>query len=272
MNQFFCGVLLFLCSLPGYTWNAAGHQLIAQIAYDNLTPQAKRLSSTSFAVPNASLEYYFVINATWLDAIRHKNIHQFDKWHYIDIPFSKDKSTLPPVEPKNALWAIKQAQRVLSQNSSPQKSKSFFLKVLIHVVGDIHQPLHTATKISRRFPQGDLGGNLYTFSKTPKAKNMHQYWDSAAGTLKKESWIARKIHAFKLEAQWPCAKINQPYSIEHWLNDTHAVARTQAYSIRTHKRPDNQYQQKVITLSEQQIAFAGCRLAFLLNEIAAADS
>lgn len=257
------------CSFTSYSWNATGHQLVAQIAYNHLTPEGKRLCSTVFDVSEASLEPYFVSISTWLDAIRKKNVHQFDAWHYVDIPFTRDKSKLPAVNQRNALWAIKQAQQVLLSNKTNRGKKALYLKILIHVTGDIHQPLHAATKVSKRLPEGDLGGNLYLFSASPVGKNLHQYWDNGAGILHHNSWNELKMQAIQIERKWPCKAETAQSKPEYWLNQSHQLAINQAYSIRTHKQPSIQYQNHAQRLSEQQIAFAGCRLAYTINKIAA---
>jgi hypothetical protein len=251
MYRFIALLFFVIGSSSGYAWNAAGHKLVAQIAYDNLTPAAKHRCSTLFNLPDKSLEPYFIKSSVWLDEIRKSKTHQFDTLHYIDIPFSKDKSKLPPIKPRNALWAIKQAILVLSSNKSSTASKTLYLKILIHVVGDIHQPLHAATKVSRRLPKGDLGGNLYLLSKSPVGKNLHQYWDKGAGKLTNHVLKNIKREAHLLEIKWSCGAANKQKNPDEWLIGTHALARTYAYAIRTHKKPNSNYQHTARTISQQ---------------------
>lgn len=260
-------VLFIIYSITGYTWNAAGHKLVAQIAYDNLSPQAKKRCSQIFQIKEQDLAPYFVTVSTWLDEIRKRNAHQFNSLHYIDIPFTKDKSKLPKVKPRNALWAIKQAVLILSSNKTNNATKALNLKILIHVVGDIHQPLHVSTKVSRRLPKGDLGGNLYLFSSSPYGKNLHQYWDNGAGILNNKTLKETKIKAHLLEKNWPCSSVKQQIKPEQWVESAHFIAVNQVYSIRTHKRPNKDYQYITRQTTEQQIALAGCRLANVLNTI-----
>lgn len=250
-----------------YAWNAAGHQLVAQIAYDNLSPAAKKMCVALLNVKEHSLESSFIASSVWLDEIRKKHVHQFNTLHYIDIPFTKDQSPLPAAKPRNALWAIKQSIEVLSAKTTSKTSKALYLKILIHVMGDIHQPLHTATKVSRRLPKGDLGGNLYVL-KSPLGKNLHQYWDSGAGKLTRNKIKYLKNEVHWLENKWSCNVANTNLNPEAWLRSTHALAINQAYSIRTHKKPNKLYQKKAQSISQQQIVFAGCRLAYVLNSLA----
>jgi hypothetical protein len=229
------------------------------------------MCSKIFAIKNTHvLQIYFIDISTWLDKIRKENVHQFDTLHYIDLAFSKDKSKLPQVNPRNALWAIKEAIAVLSYSKTNPLSKALNLKILIHVLGDIHQPLHTATKVSRRLPKGDLGGNLYSL-KSPYGTNLHQYWDNGAGTLTKGSFPVIKLKAYLLEKRWPCSMADDDKGPEGWIIESHNLAIEQAYSIKTHSKPSKKYRYNTIRLVDQQIALAGCRLAMILNKIAASS-
>jgi hypothetical protein len=255
-------------SLAAYTWNAAGHKLVAQIAYDHLSPAAQQMCLDYLNIKDPKvLESSIIVASTWLDLIRKNKAYHFNQFHYVDLPFSKDKSKLPKIKQRNALWAINKALLVLSSNKESQSSKALNLKILLHLVGDIHQPLHAATKISRRFPRGDLGGNLYLLSKSPFGKNLHQYWDNGAGTLiaKQSKDIQTKAHV--LEKKWPCSVANQDKKPEQWLFDAHYIAVHQAYSIKGHRNPSKNYQKRTKEIVEQQISFAGCRLATLLNAL-----
>lgn len=268
MYRIFTVLFLFSYSLLSYSWNATGHKVVAQIAFDNLSPEAKQMCSRIFKIQNPrELQAYFINESTWLDRIRKKNNHQFDTLHYADIPFSKDKTKLPPMRQRNALSAIKEAIEVVSSDTANNSAKVLNLKILIHVVGDIHQPLHTATKVSKRYPKGDLGGNLFTL-KSPYGANLHQYWDTGAGTLTNGTWPVVKMKAYLLEKRWPCTVANKLTQSEEWVNASHTLAMTQAYSIRTHSKPSKKYRFNTIQIIDQQIAFAGCRLAKVLNDIA----
>lgn len=268
MRRFVFLLFLSVFNSTGYTWNAAGHKLLAQIAYDNLSPQAKKMCSQILQVKEQALPFYFVKLSTWMDEIRRRNVHQFDSLHYVDLPFSKDRTKLPKVRPRNALWAIHQAILNLSSPKTSNAIKALNLKILIHVVGDLHQPLHAATKVSRRLPKGDLGGNLYLFSRGSLGKNLHQYWDSGAGFLKKRNLLETKVQALILEKLYPCKLAIEQKKPEQWAQSAHFIAVNQAYSIRTHQKPSIRYQYMVQHTVQQQLAFAGCRLAYVLNNIA----
>src|SRR4029077_175920 len=127
----------------------------------------------------------FMIRSTWADQIKHEsgytpdgvpgsngnlpegaasaqNIGYKDKlqhryWHFIDIPFSVDGTKLPPVPTPNAETQIAAFRKVLAAASADDDLKSYDLTWLLHIAGDIHQPLHCVTRVSSAEPDGDKG-------------------------------------------------------------------------------------------------------------------
>src|SRR5207302_1414528 len=79
-------------------------------------------------------------------------------WHFVDTPFSTDGTTLPALPTPNAGTQIATFRAVLASND-PDEKKSYDLVWIEHLVGDVHQPLHSATRVSHTDPNGDNGGN-----------------------------------------------------------------------------------------------------------------
>lgn len=271
MFRFFVFIFTVVIHLQAYSWNAIGHRLVAQIAYDNLTPEAKEMVNKY----NRSLDSHnrfsnFIFAATWLDMIRSRDVHWYDHLHYMDIPFSLDDTPLPSISEVNALWAIKESLKTLSSKYSSIKDKGLSLRILVHVVGDVHQPMHTVSQISIKYPQGDLGGNLYPLGKNPIGANLHQYWDNGAGLLKKRSKKFRVANKAKqLEEKWPCNQSELTQNPYQWILESNKLAVSKAYAIQKGAVPDKKYQRRSQKLVERQIVFAGCRLAILLNSLSA---
>lgn len=269
MSRIWAFVFLSLCAWNNYAWNGLGHRLMAQIAYDQLSTQSRAL----FDKYNQSLAPYspsfdFIAAAAWLDQIRRDEVHSFDNLHYVDIPFSKGSEPLPPIQKNNALSGIEQAVRVLSSRKTSDAEKGLSLRILIHLVGDVHQPLHTATRISKKFPNGDKGGNLFPLARNPFGRNLHQYWDNGGGyLLGRRSKAQLKEEAWKLEQKWSCNEANAQIQPEQWASESHEIAVKQAYKAREHQVPRKSYQRMVQRITQKQILFAGCRLGALLNRI-----
>lgn len=262
------GLLLVGCNL--YAWNALGHKIVAQIAYDNLNPHAKQIcdeyiNTKDYFPPSPD----FVAAAPWLDKIRGDDVHWFDSLHYINIPFSKSRNqALPPINAKNVLFGVKQAITVLNSTEASKADKALNLRILIHLMGDIHQPLHTATKVSRRLPKGDKGGNLLLLGRNPIGKNIHQFWDNGGGYLTGRNKIERvRSKAAQLEKQGTCAAAQLKMHPEEWVEDAHQIALGKVYTIASGRVPTKRYKLNAQLITQQQLWLAGCRLAAVLNNL-----
>jgi hypothetical protein len=266
MLRIFYAITASLFLLTSYAWNFQGHQVIAQIAYDHLTPQAKNIAAKylnprSKKTPNAS----FISAAIWLDLIKFRNIHWYDSFHYINIPFSTDGTTIPSIESRNIVWGINNAVSILSNPKIKRADKRLALFILIHLVGDIHQPLHAATKVSTRWPKGDLGGNLFRLGSNEVGTNLHKYWDNGAGLYIGRSLIKNK--ASLLEKKRSCIQFDNQNNPEQWAKESHELAVNQAYHIHFKEKPTKHYQLNAQRIVKRQTLMAGCRLAFLLNTL-----
>ena len=261
-------VLLFLSisnTTQVFSWNALGHRLITQIAYDNLTRHEKSVFNRYNRAIEDDLSKSLVNSSVWLDKIRFRT-HNYDAMHYIDIPFSTDGTHLPILAKTNAISAIEHSKEVLLSSKTNNRSKGIALRILIHVAGDIHQPLHTTTRISWRYPDGDRGGNLVVLHKNKVARNLHAYWDKGAGLFvgKRRFGVAWVKHrAAEIENRRPCSLTLTDVNPWHWAQESHELAIRNAYG----KNGDIYYQYAAQQIVEQRVAVAGCRLATLLHQI-----
>ena len=248
-----------------WSWNQLGHQLVAQIAYNHLSPHTKRIYNKY----NHAIDYRSFVNAApWLDTIRNPDDLAM---HYIDIPFSPDKSAFSKPDKINAVSAIEKANKVLADRYSSLYEKGYALRILLHVVGDVHQPMHAVSMYSKRFPNGDKGGNLQRFKKNPIASNLHSWWDRGGGLLKaKNKYSNAQINrrARAIERRHPCDTVSISNDPQVWANESHEIAINQAYQVGLHEKPSKPYQSMTKAVSEERIALAGCRLAALLNKLA----
>lgn len=266
-------ILALLISLVGtaYSWNALGHRLVAEIAYQHLTKAAKkRFNCYNHALDKAYRPQSLVNSAAWLDTVRDPAQPWLGKIHYIDLPFSFDKTPLKPVDKINAVVAINSAEEVL-QGQYSDFDKGISLRILLHVVGDIHQPLHASTLFSKRFRRSDKGGNLFFLKANPIANNLHHYWDNGGGLLisnKKYNASLLAKRAQSIEKRWPCKPQQMTLNPMKWAQESHRIAIHQAYQkISPGQKPTKAYQRQVKAITEHQIALAGCRLAALLEQI-----
>ncbi|KTC86703.1 S1/P1 nuclease [Legionella brunensis] len=272
LNFLISSLILGLCVVSkGYSWNSLGHRLVAQIAYHHLTPHTKQvLNHYNHALDKVYRPQNLINAAVWLDSLRYRNNLWLGAKHYIDIPFSFDGTELIEADEINAVSAITSAKELMQDNLVNDFEKGFTLRILLHVVGDIHQPLHAANQFSIKHPRGDLGGNLFPLKANPVATNLHAYWDKGGGLLntgKHYSSTQLDKRAYAIEKRWPCHLQEMTLDPQLWAQESHQLAIHNAYQIRAGEKPSKKYQQMVRVTAEKRIALAGCRLAALLNQI-----
>jgi hypothetical protein len=143
-------ILLFLPATV-LAWGGEGHQIVALIAEDRLTPEAKagmhELLGEDVSISDAEI-------ANWADQIRRER-RNTAPWHYVDIPTTQPSydATRDGNDGDNVIDAIDRFEKVLADKSKPKAERAEALKFVVHFVGDVHQPLHCADR------DGDRGGN-----------------------------------------------------------------------------------------------------------------
>jgi hypothetical protein len=292
------GIITFVTaisfSLSAQAWWDGGHMIVANIAYLYLTPKAK--ASINELMPYMAYEntikhrydyrpshpnYTFMSLSHWADDIKsYPNfIRGFTTWHYIEDAYSIDNTPTPALVPRdNVVTAINNLKSSLHSKAANPYVKVRALALLIHFVGDIHQPLHAGELYSKQFPHGDRGGNSYAISYYEadgyKINNLHKLWDSAIAVYPKLGFrynvndepsidvLSRKIAEALPKDKLLVANDLNP---KHWQKESHLLA------INAHQTPYNQvppttYIEENSKVLKRQLALAGYRLAGLLNK------
>jgi hypothetical protein len=265
-------------SSPVLARNAEGHMIVAQIAYNHLDPAIKAHCDALIAVPlqyGSSQNNTFVTAACWADD--YKSQLGTGIWHYIDLPFSLDGTSISGFVPASfdVVQAINLSISTLGSETSSQANQATFLRYLLHFVGDIQQPLHASTAISASTPNGDGGGNGFYITVT--WNNLHSLWDSGGGFLTdsmsrplssaSQTTLNDKVAA--IETDYPYIPnggvIPDPMD---WAKENQAIAETVAYiGISRNSAPSTTYLNTAQMTTEQQMALGGHRLADLLNTL-----
>jgi hypothetical protein len=293
---------IFALTLPGTSlcWDQVGHMLVDQIAYDNVTPSVRtkveKLVQQLDNTYNDGIPYNFITAGAWMDDMRGAPNYQMSKWHYIDIEYTSTgtPAVIPP--PPNLLSAFDEAVATLRKPGSPQAKRAEALAIVMHLVGDVHQPMHCVDW------EDDRGGNAYLIYGIPFSDllkkylpNLHAYWDKAfrfdvEGGKIVEVYFAPSIperprdgnkgliksEADRLALQFPKSALfqleGQPTVLD-WARDTHTVACLFAYPIRPHPTENEvvtltpDYVRHARAVANQRIALAGYRLASLLEAL-----
>ncbi len=276
MKKWILGLICVFHSTCLMAWNALGHQLIAQFAYDQLSSSAKRYYNQKNQLLNQHHKpLSFVNSAVWLDRLYVNDVKFLRPMHYIDLPYIEDNTTFNrPIPAINARWALDMSVQKLLEPHANMVDKAIAFRILLHVAGDVHQPLHTITRVNKTYPLGDKGGNLVLLAKNPIGKNLHAYWDRGGGLLLTTNKPSRKKiqrMAYHLEQKYPCDSAHVNINPHDWINESHQLAINYVYKPLNKYRINESYQTMSQAVVEKQLAKAGCRLGTLLNKIYTAN-
>ena len=275
-------ILFVLLNLarPAQAWNAEGHMIVAQIAWNHLNPVARARCNSLIAVPltNSSAgTSNFVTAAVWGDDF--KSALGTSSWHFIDLPFSLDGTPTNGVGAASfdVVRAIRTNILILQNPAATLSNQAIHLRYLLHFVGDIEQPLHCSTAVSASSPGGDAGGN--GFSITGDWSNLHSLWDAGGGFLTDS--ISRPLTATGqniLNAKVAVIEADYPYDYAanvgtipdpmNWAREGWSLAQTVCYAGLTEgDTPSAGYLDTAMATAEQRMAAGGHRLADLLNTL-----
>jgi hypothetical protein len=268
--------LVSLLAVPfsSYAWNAVGHMVIANIAYNNLNSTAK--SKVDSLVSSFNKEYPDVQDfsqmADWPDALHEQKAEAFSRWHYIDYPVSSDGSkTESNIATDNAVWAIGVLKPVVGNDKGNAYERARSLAFLAHVVGDLHQPLHTVSNYTHTHPNGDKGGNSYSLSYNHTNMSAHRLWDEGVGIFDggtSESQIQQVSQT--LMTLYPKTSFGNQASdanVTNWTNEGIKNATNYVYDTPENKPVSNEYINAGQKVAGQEAALAGYRLAAMLNAL-----
>ena len=153
-------------SLAAFGWGQKGHDTVVYIAENHLTDATKAAVDSLF--DGKSPVYW----ANWLDNASHTPEYAYTKtWHYKNVDADRTYDDMPANPAGDAIGAIKQQIEILSNPATTKPEAQLALKILIHVVGDMHQPMHMGHAT-------DLGGNRTKVKFFGRDTNLHSIWDS----------------------------------------------------------------------------------------------
>lgn len=303
----FIVVFNFVFASSVSAWDDTGHKVSAYIAWRqmSLEVRAKAVKLLLAAPEDSHLSVYypagsrskeakelelFIIASTWSDIVRNRDFKvRFEKynrgpWHYADIFWKQTGGKAETMDNRSegsAIAKLYDFEKNLKDVSVADADKAINLAWFLHVAGDVHNPLHNASRITDAEPKGDSGGNLFLLSPADAVGenrvNLHSYWDSilrrnaprendvcdgeyiasmAEKIMKKHSSAAMKDR-LKLGdyKEWNAEGFN-------FLNET-----VYDEELKRGELPAKKYQNRAVAVGEEQIALAGYRIAETLNRI-----
>ncbi len=244
--------LFFIAQVFG--WGQKGHDVTAYVAECHLTPKAAK--QIDRILDGHSLVYY----ANWLDNASHTPEYAYTKtWHYLNIDEGKTLETMPRNEQGDVLTAVTAIYEKLKNGELSHEEEQFNLKMLIHLVGDMHCPMHTGHL-------SDRGGNDRPVVLFGRPSNLHSIWDSgiveAAHKWGYTEWQQQIDRASNQEI-----RTIQAGTLTDWLNETQQICNEVYAKTPEGSKVSYDYVNEYAPVVEQQFLRGGLRLARLLNEI-----
>ena len=296
-------LMLLLLPLPALAWNAAGHRLVACIAWNYLDEHNRsEVSRLLHAHPDyarwldkagaaRSERSVFIEASTWPDDIRRDSrfysvgrddptpsppgfpdMERHGDWHYVNRPIADIPAGQASGETVSGLLDKQLAALAgsLGTSGTTLRDRAYALPWLIHLVGDAHQPLHTTSRLDAQGKLDKLGNGVTVinpFNPRKSTSTLHAFWDDLPGPAwlrgERLDAVSRALAAAYLQP------LPAPSTFAQWLDESWQIARDSAYP------PGNEpavtiseaFYEDARTIANQRVALAGYRLAVLLNEL-----
>jgi len=246
-------VLFFQPISAGTNWSSTGHRTVGEIASHYLSSKAKR------EIKRLLNQESLALVSTYADEIKSdKRYNKFYTWHYINMPMDADYDVSKQNPEGDLVSGIAFCKSVIKDNNASDDDKAFYLKLLIHFIGDLHQPMHVAL-------EEDKGGNDFKVQWFYQDTNLHTVWDRKMiddyGMSYSE--LTRNVDYLTKNQ----IKELQKGTVIDWVNETHKLTREVYASVKEGDNLRYEYSYKFMTVARKQMQLAGMRLAKTLNDL-----
>jgi hypothetical protein len=257
MNRYLSSAILTTVAVILLSWGSVGHQTIARIAENHLTDKSKQAIHQLLGTES------LVDVSNWADQVRSEQQYRYTApWHYLNLPagLTYTQFSLKLLEPNqtNIFTAILKCMAELKAPTITNEQKVFDLKFLVHLVGDMHQPMH----VSR---EEDKGGNTIQVRFDDRGTNLHSLWDSR---LIDHQGLTYADMAKQYDTATPSQiKQWQKDDLREWLWESYQISSVLYAEVDKNNKVDEKYYKDHLPIIEQRIEKGGIRLAGLLNSI-----
>ncbi len=258
MKQVVITALILLNGFIGFAgdndWGQTGHRTTAEIAQSYLSKDARK--EISKLLNGRSLAFV----STFGDEIKSDSKYRmYSPWHYVNLPGGATKYKAQDANPDgDLLMAIRKSVEVLKDKGTSKEEKEFYLKMLVHFMGDLHQPLHAGRG-------EDKGGNDIQVRWFGEGSNLHRVWDSNMIDSYQMSYTEMASNTARLsETQ---KKAIASGSFEDWMYESKALSEKVYASAEIGEKLGYNYMYEWFPVVGEQLQKGGIRLAEVLNEI-----
>ncbi|MCE2894476.1 MAG: S1/P1 nuclease [Flammeovirgaceae bacterium] len=252
MKKYFVLILIIHLLVTGsFAWGVTGHRAIGLVAEKHLSAKAKK--KLKLLMGQESL----AMMSTWMDEVRSDSTFNYTAdWHWVTIETGKNYSDSPKNPNGDVIMTLERLVMELKSKKLDRKKEIEYVKMIVHLVGDIHQPLHVGCC-------DDRGGNSVKVKWFRNETNLHSVWDSNMIDDTKLSYTelagALEEPPTEVLTQW------QKASVRDWAAES-MTYRKQVYAVGDGNL-SFKYSYKNLDSVKLRLVQAGIRLAGVLNEI-----
>jgi hypothetical protein len=305
----FAALLTVALVFPVFGWDDVGHKITGFIAWQRMSPQARenvvrilRAAPEDSQLATFFKSYgpepeetrkreYFMFVPTWADVVRdrsfetrYKKYHK-GNWHYSDTFWKQVNGKVEVLsgfeEGGQGVQRLEEFDAVIRNANASNAEKAIAIAWIMHIGGDIHQPLHTSARVTESEPKGDQGGNLFLLSPAGTARqnqvNLHWFWDSIVvrnvpikGNMCEREYIEMLGNRMMKENRFADHQNKLDLGkYGEWQQEGFAYNNTVVFpaSLERNEMPAVQYRKNAFELAERQLALAGYRLGETLNAV-----
>jgi hypothetical protein len=241
-----------------FAWGMTGHRVVGEIADQYLSTKARKEIRKILGYESIAM------SSNYADFIKSdSNYRYLSSWHYVNfdsgLNYTQFVAFLDRDTSVDAYTKINFLANELKNKMLAQDKKVFYLRLLIHLVGDIHQPLHAARK-------GITGGNDIRVSWFSENSNLHRVWDS---DLIDHQQLSYTEYARAVNNVTNAQKIMwQSQPLSEWLFESFQISEKLVDEIKQpNPRLGYEYNYKHLETLNKQLLKGGVHLAGLLNQI-----
>lgn len=236
-----------------FFWGKTGHRVVGEVASQYLTPKAKK--EINKLLDGQSL----ALVANFADDIKSdKRFREVDPWHYVNMSLDKHYGEETVNDKGDIYTAIEKCLVVLRDDKASKDDCAFYLKLLVHFIGDLHQPLHVGRS-------EDKGGNDIQVQWFNSGTNLHAVWDSRMIDSFGMSYTEMKENMPVLSKKE--VKAVQEGTVLDWMHESQALAKEVYGSAQIGEKLGYQYMYAYFNTANVQLQRGGIRLAKVLNEL-----
>lgn len=234
-------------------WAKTGHRTVGEVAQKHLKGKTKR------AIKKLLDGYDLAFVSNFADEIKaDRRYNKFFPWHYVNFPADEKYGETAPSEEGDLIQAIEYCIKVIKDSDSKREDKVFYLKMLVHFVGDLHQPLHAGRA-------EDKGGNDIQVRWFGEGSNLHRVWDKNMIESYKMSYTELANALPKLNRKQK--QEIQKGTIYNWVEESQDLANDIYTSAEVGEKLGYNYSYKYMDTVRNQLLKGGMRLAKVLNEL-----